>query len=608
MTASILRLGMLSLILHGAAAAAADRLPGHPRLIATPHRIAEIQSLRENDPLLQRMFDRLMRDADVLLDQPPHTVKRKGSGYLRDAREYFRRVTTLALAYRFSGDDRYADRAEAEMLAACRLETWHPSHSLGVAETAAAVALGYDWLHGQLDPASRDEIVERLIQLGCEPLSARDNWWRRRTHNWNSVCHAGQLLAALAVADHDPRWLETAVRDVKSSNVKALEVYEPDGVYPEGPGYWAYGTTYQAILLDALDTALGTDLGLLNGDTAFERTYLYRRHVIGPTGATFSYADLSPFRGAQVGLLWFARRIDNPSAAVDLPAYVGLVQDGPTKEERFYSFSVLWWPDWSKATAGPAPPTSWLGRGPVPVALFRGGWDDADTMFLGVKGGAANANHAHMDNGTFALTADGVRWVQDLGGEHYEPIRKAGFDLFRMEQGSDRWKLLRNHNLYHNTITLDRQEHRIDGHADITHFAPESPGVQPGQAHVDLSATLGLPPRSAERRVVFDSVDRGVRVTDRLTRLPKGTRVDWTLMVFGEPSLADDGRSVVLREAGRSLRIDVNEPSGVRFELTEAKGQHPAEAENPGIRRLFLSFTPPASDALIDVELRPGEE
>ena len=42
----------------------------------------------------------------------------------------------------------------------------------------------------------------------------------------------------------------------------ALECYAPDGGYPEGFGYWSYGTSYQVMLNDALESSLGHDAGL----------------------------------------------------------------------------------------------------------------------------------------------------------------------------------------------------------------------------------------------------------------------------------------------------------------------------------------------------------
>ena len=37
--------------------------------------------------------------------------------------------------------------------------------------------------------------------------------------------------------------------------------YGPDGGYPEGFGYWGYGTSFQVMLIAALESAFGTDNG-----------------------------------------------------------------------------------------------------------------------------------------------------------------------------------------------------------------------------------------------------------------------------------------------------------------------------------------------------------
>lgn len=40
------------------------------------------------------------------------------------------------------------------------------------------------------------------------------------------------------------------------------EMYNPDGNYPEGYGYWGYGTAFECIMLAAMESCTGTDNGL----------------------------------------------------------------------------------------------------------------------------------------------------------------------------------------------------------------------------------------------------------------------------------------------------------------------------------------------------------
>ena len=78
------------------------------------------------------------------------------------------------------------------------------------------------------------------------------------------------------------------------SNKPALEVmYSPDGNYPEGSGYWCYGTLYQVLMLAALDSTLGTDNGL--SDTpGFSKTAEYMLYMTGLNSKFFNYSDCAP--------------------------------------------------------------------------------------------------------------------------------------------------------------------------------------------------------------------------------------------------------------------------------------------------------------------------
>jgi hypothetical protein len=94
----------------------------------------------------------------------------------------------------------------------------------------------------------------------------------------------------------------------------ALQHYGPDGAWYEGPGYWKYGTTYLAMLLDALGTALGQDGGL--GDTAgLARTGEFFRDALGAKAQLFNYADSRTQPGTSPTLFWLARRYGRPDLA-----------------------------------------------------------------------------------------------------------------------------------------------------------------------------------------------------------------------------------------------------------------------------------------------------
>src|SRR5690606_3129409 len=97
---------------------------------------------------------------------------------------------------------------------------------------------------------------------------------------------------------------------------------------------------------------------------------------------------------------------------------------------------------------------------------------------------AAELNHAHMDAGSFVFELDGVRWAIDLGAQDYESLESKHIDLWNRAQDSQRWQVYRLNNDSHNTLTIDGQPHRVNGHAVITHFSRDASNAY---AIVDLS-------------------------------------------------------------------------------------------------------------------------
>ena len=185
------------------------------------------------------------------------------------------------------------------MLTAAAFPDWNPSHFLDVAEMTLALAVGYDWLFDALSAADRATIKGAILRhsLGFAreayaPNGTKDKrlWFAMAHHNWNQVCNGGLLAGALALADEEPALARLIVEGAIKSLPRAMAAYAPDGAYPEGPGYWGYGTSYNVIAIALLESALGTDFGLTKAE-AFDRTALYRLHIQGTSGLAFNHAD-----------------------------------------------------------------------------------------------------------------------------------------------------------------------------------------------------------------------------------------------------------------------------------------------------------------------------
>ena len=129
-----------------------------------------------------------------------------------------------------------------------------------VGEMATAVAFGYDWLYNELSAATRTKAANALLKFAFQQAQNK-NWnlnFYEATNNWNQVCNGGLVCAALASYENNPSEAKDMIEKALESNKPALEVmYSPDGNYPEGSGYWCYGTLYQVLMLAALNSTLG---------------------------------------------------------------------------------------------------------------------------------------------------------------------------------------------------------------------------------------------------------------------------------------------------------------------------------------------------------------
>ncbi len=381
---------------------------GHPRLIALEADLARVREMVAKEPLAKEYHAALRAQAERYVKEPALEYKLVGPRLLHVSRAACDRIYTLGLLFRLDADAAFADRAVAELLNVCGFKDWHPSHFLDTAEMTHAAGIGYDWLHGRLTPEQRRTVVEAIVAKGLLPAKKvydGGSWWAKSTHNWNQVCNGGIAIGALAVADEKPELAAEILAAARASIPRAMRSYEPEGGWAEGPGYWHYATRYTVYYLAALQSALGSDLGLVQEMPGFRKAGDFRLHFAGPVGHTFNYADAGSRSGRAAEMFWLARTLDEPRYAWHQRSCDG----------RPDALDLLWF---DPRGAGPKAenwPLDRHFRG-VDAVFLRSAWEDKDAIFVGFKGGDNRANHSHLDLGTFVLDALGTRWALDLGG------------------------------------------------------------------------------------------------------------------------------------------------------------------------------------------------
>ncbi len=571
-----------------------DLRPAHPRLLVTPDDWARLAQRRAAEPDLAAYHETLLVAARGELAKPPATYVKTGRRLLWVSRTVLERVLLLSYAARTTGDEQFVRRAEREMLAVAAFSDWNPSHFLDVGEMTAALALGYDWLYDRLTPAARATIRQAIVEKGLrEGLVATKSGkgWPKTENNWNQVCFGGLTLGALAVGDEEPAVASAILAAARKDIGNGLKPYAPDGVYPEGPSYWAYGTSYQVLMVAALESALGTDwnISASPGFLASAGAYL---QTTGPTGRHFNYSDGSEKADFEPAVFWFAQKLHDPGLLLFERRQLATAKQltAAVRGNRFAPLAALWWPPAGTATASPTLPLRWIGQGPNPIAVARGSWTDPDSFYLALKGGAAELNHAHMDAGSFLFDAGGVRWALDLGMQDYESLESKGVDLWNKAQNSQRWTVYRLNNFSHNTLTLGGHPHRVDGHATVQGSAGDATTV------VDLTPVFAGQATAVQREFTVQP-DPGVMITDQLRGLKAGTPVRWQMATRANVTI--DGHTATLHQEGRTLVVEIRQPAAATFSVAPAEPPPDAyNAHNPGVQLLALTVPAPTDGTL----------
>ena len=577
----------------GNALAQADlsRLADHPRLLLPKGAEKKLLKQINRDAVWKEIHTATLGEADRIITLPVNERIKTGMRLLAVSRENLRRIFILSYAYRMTGQEKYLVRAEQEMLKAASFSDWNPSHFLDVGEMTMALGVGYDWLYPALSEASRRTIREAIVEKGFKPsYDTAYNWFVDAEHNWNQVCNGGLAFGAIAVAESEPEWAQKIIDRAIDKVRLPMRHYAPDGAYPEGPGYWGYGTQFNVLLIGGLESTFGTDYGL-SQMPGFMQTGTYEMQMVSPLIKHFNYMDNSYEPESSSAPFWFYSKTQDPSV---LCQQVSILQRDTAKKylkDRALPAMLTWGAGAPMEKAVAPQETFWAGRGNTPVCGMRAGWGDPNARCVGVKLGSPSINHGHMYVGSFVFEADGVRWAIDLGSEDYNTTETRGVDLWNMAQQSQRWDVFRYNNRSHNTLTFNDKLQRVNGSAQII----ESDSATARRfVKTDLTPVYAGQVDKVERTISLVDNDY-LLIEDEIMAGKNYTRMRWTLMTRATPKILSDN-TVMLEQDGKRclLKIESETPIVWRFEKT------------PTVNT-FDSPNPDVTMVVFDTDLKRGE-
>lgn len=604
-------------------------VPEHPRLLLTKGEETLLKDKISSEPLLQTLHNEIIQECDRMLPLPVLTRNQKGRRILHTSREAIRRILYLSYAFRLTQEDTYFLRAEKELLAMAGLSDWNPSHFLDVAEMTSAVSIGYDWLYPRLSEKSRKQIAAAIREKGLKPsLEKQYNGWLGGNNNWNQVCNGGITFGALALYELQPEESAALINRALESIRKPMTVYVNNGAYPEGYGYWIYGTTYNVLFIDLLETIWKKDFGLCEAP-GFLNTASFMQHMEGTAKAVnklavtkslervaeskhvslqcFNFADNGSSTVVNPVMYWFAGKTNTPSLIwreQDKLKTLEVRKDPSLTKDRYLPMLLIWGKDLSFKDVTTPVERMYTGQGKSALAIMRTSWESDNAIYLGVKGGTPKESHGHMDIGSFVMESDGIRWAMDFGAQDYHSLESKGIDLWNMTQESPRWDVFRYNNMAHNTLTVNGKKQIIAGHAPVKNITEKDRLMS---VSMDLTSLYQTEVSSLKRGAGIIN-NEYVLIRDEIRTNDKAASIRWNLLTAATPQIIDD-HTIVLVMDGKKLTIQAEGTVAIKSRTWSTESPHEYDASNKGTIFVGFEFEVPANTRqCVDVCLIPGEK
>lgn len=576
----------------------------HPRILLFKNDESQFIKEIKSDKNKRVIHQAIINYSDSILKTDP--VKRVliGIRLLDKSREFLKRIFYLSYAFRTTGKIVYADRAKVEMLTVASFTDWNEKHFLDVGEMTTGMAIGYDWLYDQLSKKEKELIEGAIINKALIPsLNNAYNKWLYLETNWNQVCNAGMLLGAIAVYEKNPALSRSIIdRSIKSIKLP-MKQYAPDGGYPEGYGYWEYGTNFNVLFISVLEKLFSTDYNLLQSP-GFLNTGKYYLNMLGPFGFCFNYSDCFtsyPDKNISPAMFWFA----NKNKDRNLLHYQ--IQNSKnyhlsfSEEERLLPAALIWSFNMSLTNIPKPSQKMWYGTGINQVSLMRSNWNSKNAFFVGLKGGSASVSHSHLDIGSFVFDALGERWSMDFPMQQYNELESTGINLWDLSQTSERWSLFRYNNFAHSTLTFNKHYQNVKGNAPLLGYSDSD---EFRSTVVDLTSIYKEDIDSVQRGVAIVE-EKYVLVRDEIKSGEKSALIRWTMVTPAKVNMID-AHNIELSQNRKKLLLKIVQPVNIKIKTWPSIPSRAQEASNEGINLVGFEYEMPAkSSVALNVLLIP---
>jgi hypothetical protein len=407
----------------------------HPRLWLNPDGVTDFRATLKSSPDhcgWQSFYDYSVKpwlSRDVISEPSPYPDNVRIAKLWRqmyiDCQEVIYAIRHLAMGGVILEDAAMIAKAKTWLLS---VAAWDPKGTTARSyndeaafRVVTALAWGYDWLHGHLDDAEREQV--RGVLLARTREVADHVLWRARIHVFPYDSHAVRSLsAALTAACIALAGEEKEAEDWLDYTVEFLfTLYSPwgdkDGGWAEGPHYWMTGIAYLTEAANLIRAFLKVDL---YQRPFFQKTGDFPLYTKAPGTRRACFGDDSTLGdppGLKVGynVRQFAGVTGNPYYQW---YYERLKADAAGTAMEFYNYG--WWdlnfddlvyrhdyPQVEARAPGDLPPVKWFKE--IGWVAIQKNMDDPQRhiQFLFKSSSFGSLSHSHGDQNAFLLYAFG---------------------------------------------------------------------------------------------------------------------------------------------------------------------------------------------------------
>lgn len=557
-----------------------SNLVDHPRVMVTDWQEIYDKITKSDSYEIEQWYKNLKNAADgALSTDPPGYTQSNGRNQLSEARKGAGRLIALSFVYnieKIAGNQdaqKYLEKAYSDMITMGEWPDWSAFKAyLVTAELMYGYGCAYDWLYYDLTDAQKAEIYDILQEQALPALVytyedyAPNTDFAVASTNWNPVCNASAMAAALAFADEQPMIAEYILEKAPVFIKNCLPAYAPEGGYPEGASYWDLGSSYLTFAISMLDDSFTQDFDIYKRYPDWEYvnypgidvTTEFHIYYNGTTGR-FNYGDCSINLVPCEVAYYYANKFNKPQYAW----YENKLQrDLSNYMSGYAAVAAITWYDPNNATVLPGSfelDKFYQSKEDVNGIVMRSTWEGYDAFYVGMQGGNNNENHMHYSLGTYTVENHGIRFIENIHASNYSLSGSKNEIYYKRAEG-------------YNTLVINPSTAGEQGAKAIAQV------VKTGSSDNTAFGILDMTDVYNAGDATVQSAKRGIMLTDNRNRaivqdevtLDKPSEFYWFANTPASIRIASDGKSAILERNGeRMLARIIEGPESAKFETMD---------------------------------------